>query len=43
MAKYFVISTHFDDSIEKAALPWVVDNTALAEGKEAAVFYRENR
>lgn len=38
ISKYLVVSTHFDDNLEKATLPWVVANTALAEGKEVAVF-----
>ena len=32
MSKYLVVPTHFDDNIEKAVLPWVVANIALAEG-----------
>jgi predicted peroxiredoxin len=38
MSKLVIISTHFKENLEKATLPWVVGNAALAEDKEVVVF-----
>jgi predicted peroxiredoxin len=38
MSKVLLISTHFDDNLEIATMPWAVGNAALAEDKEASIF-----
>lgn len=38
MSKTLVVSTHFRDNLEKATLPWVVANAALAANRKATVF-----
>ncbi|MGD8266319.1 MAG: DsrE family protein [Chromatiales bacterium] len=38
MSKTLVISTHFKENLEKATLPWVAANAALAADKEVTVF-----
>jgi uncharacterized protein len=38
MSKTLVISTHFRDNLEKATLPWVAANAALAADKDVTVF-----
>ena len=38
MSKVLLISTHFDDNLELATMPWAVGNAALAEEKEVTIF-----
>ena len=38
MSKVLFVSTHFDDNLEIATMPWAVGNAALAENKEVAIF-----
>ena len=38
MSKVVLISTHFDDNLEIATMPWAVGNAALAEDKEVSIF-----
>ena len=38
MSNTLVISTHFRDNLEKATLPWVAANAALAADNEVTVF-----
>lgn len=38
MSRTLVISTHFRDNLEKATLPWVAANAALAADNEVTVF-----
>ncbi|MBW1803788.1 MAG: DsrE family protein, partial [Deltaproteobacteria bacterium] len=38
MSKVLLISTHFDDNLEIATMPWAVGNAALAEDKEVTIF-----
>jgi predicted peroxiredoxin len=38
MSKVLLISTHFDDNLEIATMPWAVGNAALAEDKDVAIF-----
>jgi predicted peroxiredoxin len=38
MSKVLLISTHFDDNLEIATMPWAVGNAALAEDKEVTIY-----
>ena len=38
MSKVLLVSTHFDDNLEIATMPWAVGNAALAEDKEVSIF-----
>lgn len=38
MSKVLLISTHFDDNLEIATMPWAIGNAALAEDKEVTIF-----
>ena len=38
MSSVLFVSTHFDDNMEIATMPWAVGNAALAEEKEVAIF-----
>jgi predicted peroxiredoxin len=38
MSKVLLISTHFDDNLEIATMPWAVGNAALAEDKDVTIF-----
>jgi uncharacterized protein len=38
MSKVLLISTHFDDNLELATMPWAVGNAALAEDKDVTIF-----
>jgi predicted peroxiredoxin len=38
MSKVLLISTHFDDNLEVATMPWAVGNAALAENKEVTIY-----
>lgn len=38
MSKVLLISTHFDDNLEIATMPWAIANAALAEDKEVTIF-----
>jgi len=38
MSKVLLISTHFDDNLEIATMPWAIGNAALAENKDVTIF-----
>jgi predicted peroxiredoxin len=38
MSKVLLISTHFDDNLEIATMPWAVGNAALAADKEVTIY-----
>ena len=38
MSGVLFVSTHFDDNLEIATMPWAVGNAALAENKEVSIF-----
>jgi predicted peroxiredoxin len=38
MSNVLLISTHFDDNLEIATMPWAIGNAALAEDKQVAIF-----
>jgi predicted peroxiredoxin len=38
MSKVLLISTHFDDNLEVATMPWAVGNAALAENKDVTIY-----
>lgn len=38
MSQVLLISTHFDDNLEIATMPWVIGNAALAEDKDVTIY-----
>jgi len=38
MSRVLFVSTHFDDNLELATMPWAVGNAALAEDKQVSIF-----
>lgn len=38
MSKVLLVSTHFDDNLEIATMPWAVGNAALAEDDDVSIF-----